>query len=102
MGLTSENIAPNLMRTAGLPFYNISRYTLKSLRAETNPQRLLQNFLEYLDGFSTDVQDIIAKFDLEHLAEKMNDVNRLAMIIEKFTDDRINLSIKPILDKDGN
>ncbi|GEM_PF-4734785 len=25
MGLTSENIAPNLMKTAGLPFYNISR-----------------------------------------------------------------------------
>ena len=102
MGLTSENIAPNLMRTAGLPFYNISSYTLKSLRAETNPQRLLQNFLEYLDGVSTDVQDIIAKFDLKHLAEKMNSVNRLAMIIEKFTDDRINLGIKPILDKEGN
>ncbi len=102
MGLTSDSIAPNLMRTARLPFYNISRYTLKSLRAETNPQRLLQNFLEYLDGFSTDVQDIIAKFDLKHLAEKMNDVNRLAMIIEKFTDDRINLGINPVLDKEGN
>ena len=102
MGLTSDSIAPNLMRTSGLPFYNISRYTLKSLRAETNPQRLLQNFLEYLDGFSTDVQDIIAKFDLKHLAEKMNEVNRLAMIIEKFTDDRINLGINPVIDKEGN
>ena len=102
MGLTSANIAPNLMRASRLPYYNISRYTLKSLRAETNPQRLLQNFLEYLDGFSSDVQDIIAKFDLKHLAEKMNDVNRLALIIEKFTDDRINLGINPILDKDGN
>lgn len=101
MGLTSDSLAPNLMRITGLPFYNISRYTLKSLRAETNPQRLLQNFLEYLDGFSADVQDIIAKFDLKHLAEKMNGVNRLALIIEKFTDDRINLGIKPILDKDG-
>jgi type I restriction enzyme M protein len=102
MGLTSNNIAPNLMRASGLPYYNISRYTLKSLRAETNPQRLLQNFLEYLDGFSTDVQDIIAKFDLKHLAEKLNNVNRLALIIEKFTDDRINLGINPVLDKDGN
>ncbi len=102
MGLSSNNIAPNLMRASELPYYNISRYTLKSLRAETNPQRLLQNFLEYLDGFSSDVQDIIAKFDLKHLAEKLNNVNRLALIIEKFTDDRINLGINPVLDKDGN
>lgn len=102
MGLTSANIAPNLMRASGLPFYNVSRYTLKTLRAETNPQRLLQNFLNYLDGFSEDVQDIIAKYDLKHYAEKLHNANSLALIIEKFTDDRINLGIKPVFDKDGN
>ena len=40
------------------PFCNTSRFTMKSLRGETNPIRLKQNFLEYLDGFSRDVQDI--------------------------------------------
>ena len=103
MGIVSEDvIGHELMQRTGLPFYNTSRYTLKALRAETNSQRLLQNFTEYLNGFSKDVQDIISKYDLKHYAEKLHNASCLALIIEKFTDDRINLGIKPMLDKDGN
>ena len=85
-----------------LPYFNVSPYTMKSLRGEPNSARLLQNFRAYLNGFSDDVQDIIGKFDLMHHAEKLNEVGRLGAIIEKFTDERINLGITPVVDDDGN
>ena len=85
-----------------LPYCNVSPYTMKSLRGEPNSARLLQNFRAYLNGFSDDVQDIIGKFDLMHHAEKLNEVGRLGAIIEKFTDERINLGITPVVDDDGN
>ena len=75
---------------------------MKSLRGETNPIRLKQNFLEYLDGFSRDVQDIIEKFRLKQQVDNLSDAGRLGSLIEKFTDDNINLGINPILDKNGN
>jgi type I restriction enzyme M protein len=75
---------------------------MKSLRGETNPIRLKQNFLEYLDGFSRDVQDIIEKFKLKQQVDNLSDAGRLRSLIEKFTDDGINLGINPIKDKDGN
>lgn len=91
-----------LMAVTGLPYYNVSPFTMKSLRGENNSQRLLQNFTAYLDGFSSDVQDIINKFDLRHNAEKLHETNRLGAIIEKFTDERINLGMTPVLDDEGN
>lgn len=91
-----------LMAVTGLPYYNVSPFTMKSLRGENNSQRLLQNFTAYLDGFSSDVQDIINKFDLRHHAEKLHEANRLGAVIEKFTDERINLGITPVLDEYSN
>ncbi|MCD8296949.1 MAG: type I restriction-modification system subunit M [Prevotella sp.] len=82
-------------------FYNTSNFTMKNLRGETNPIRLKQNFLEYLDGFSKDVQDIIEKLDLKHQVENLFKEDCLGSIIEKFTDDGINLGINPILNADG-
>lgn len=106
-GLEEKNIPEAsqeqvLFGITGHPFCNTSRFTMKSLRGETNPIRLKQNFLEYLDGFSRDVQDIIEKFKLKQQVDNLSDAGRLGSLIEKFTDDGINLGINPILDKDGN
>ena len=102
MGLPEETQEQVLFNITQYPFCNSSRFTMKSLRGETNPIRLKQNFLEYLDGFSRDVQDIIDKFRLKQQVDNLSDSNRLGAIIEKFTDDSINLGINPVLDKDGN
>jgi type I restriction enzyme M protein len=48
------------------------------------------------------VQDIIEKFKLKQQVDNLSDAGRLGSLIEKFTDDGINLGINPILDKDGN
>ena len=102
MGLPDDAQEQVLFNITKYPFCNTSRFTMKSLRGETNPVRLKSDFEEYLDGFSRDVQDIIEKFRLKQQVENLNQTNRLGAIIEKFTDDSINLGINPVLDKYGN
>lgn len=83
------------------PFYNTSKFTMKTLRSETDPLRLKMNFTDYLNGFSKDVQDIIDKFHLRQMVDNLTEAERLGSIIEKFTDSNINLSNKPVVDDNG-
>lgn len=97
-----NNQDPILYRVTGYPFYNTSLFTMKTLKSETDPLRLKMNFTDYLNGFSRDVQDIIDKFHLRQMVDNLTEAERLGSIIEKFTDDKINLSNKPVLDDEGN
>lgn len=96
------NQDPILFNITGYPFYNTSLFTIKTLKSETDPLRLKMNFTDYLNGFSKDVQDIIDKFHLRQMVDNLTEAERLGSIIEKFTDDKINLSNKPVLDDEGN
>lgn len=96
------NQDPILFNITGYPFYNTSLFTMKTLKSETDPLRLKMNFTDYLNGFSKDVQDIIDKFHLRQMVDNLTETERLGSIIEKFTDDKINLSNKPVLDDEGN
>ena len=97
-----QNQDPILYSVTGFPFYNTSKFTMKTLKSETDPLRLKMNFIDYLNGFSKDVQDIIDKFHLRQMVDNLTEAERLGSIIEKFTDDKINLSNQPVLDDDGN
>ena len=79
------NQEPVLTAITKYPFVNTSKFTMKTLTAETNPARLKMNFLEYLDGYSKDVQDIVKKFELLPTIDKLSESNRLGSILEKFT-----------------
>ena len=96
-----DNQDPVLFNITGYPFYNTSLFTMKTLKSETDPLRLKLNFTDYLNGFSKDVQDIIDKFHLRQMVDNLTEAERLGSIIEKFTDDKINLSNKPVLDDEG-
>ncbi len=100
MGITNQS--PVLMTITKYPFYNTSKFTMKTLTSETNPMRLKMNFLEYLDGYSKDVQDIIEKFKLKQQVDNLAENNRLGSILDKFTDSSVNLGINPIMDTEGN
>lgn len=102
VGIPEDVQEQSLNAVSGYPFHNTSRFTMKSFRTYTNPISLRQDFIEYLDGFSHDVQDIIDKFKLKQQVDNLSDADRLGTIIEKFTDDKFNLGINPIVDDKGN
>ena len=95
------NYEPVLTAITKYPFVNVSKFTMCTLTAETNPNRLKMNFLEYIDGYSKDVQDIVKKFELLPTIDKLTENNRLGSILEKFTDKSINLGILPVKDASG-
>lgn len=55
------------------------------------------NIIEYFNGFSQDVQDIIDKFKLRQQVDNLTEAGRLGSLLEKFTDENINLSVKPVM-----
>ena len=95
-----DNQAPQLKKVAGYVFYNTSTFTFKKLLNE--PSNIRLNLENYLDGFSSNVQDIISKFKLRNQLDTMEEGNITFPLIEKFCSSQINLSPNPVKDKDGN
>ncbi len=91
-----------LCGVSGEAFCNGSPFTLSDLRSRTNQQQLKKDFILYLDGFSTNVQDIIKKFEFRNQIDKLSEHDILGLLIAKFTDNSINLSSRPVVDADGN
>ena len=91
-----------LMSIAGQAFINKSEFTLKDLKSRTNQQQLKKDFINYLDGFSENVQEIINKFHIRNEIDRLSEQDRLGLLIEKFVDPRYNFSNRDILNKDGS
>lgn len=87
-------IAQQLPRVTGYVFYNTSQFTFKTLL--DFPSDIRANFENYLDGFSDNVQEIIAKFKLRNQIETLVESNRLYALIQKFVAKEINLSSEPV------
>lgn len=71
-----------LTTASGYQFYNISKFTFDSLLAD--PQNIEANFRDYLAGFSSNVQDILAKFDFDNIIKRMVESNTLYLVIREF------------------
>jgi Type I restriction-modification system methyltransferase subunit len=98
--LKIENQSPQLRKISGYVFYNTSKYTFKKLL--NDPANIRQNLENYLDGFSSDVQDIISKFKLRNQLDTLEEGNITFPLIEKFCSSQTNLSPVAVKDKDGN
>ena len=101
LGLDPDEYAIN--EITGLSFYNTSRWTLSRLKSQATGDNeiLLDNFTEYLLGFSHNVQDVLNKFEFFTKARKLADLDCLLSLIEKITDPYINLTDKPAKDPNG-
>ena len=71
-----------LTTASGYQFYNISKFTFDSLLAD--PQNIEANFRDYLAGFSSNIQDILAKFDFDNIIKRMVESNTLYLVIREF------------------
>ena len=71
-----------LTRASGYQFYNISKYTFETLLAD--PENIEANFKDYLAGFSSNVQDVLSKFDFDNIIRRMVESNSLYLVIKEF------------------
>ncbi len=90
-----------LRMAAGQAFYNVSDFTLTKLKASAAGQRLRDDFIAYLDGFSPNVQEILSKFNFRNQIQKLVDSQVLGYLIDDFLAPKINLSPLPVKDADG-
>jgi type I restriction enzyme M protein len=76
--------SPIIKKQIGLPFFNRSRYDLS--RIKSDPNNVLINFNNYIQGYSQNVYDIIENFQINPLVEKLHKNKRLYLLVDKFTE----------------
>lgn len=99
-----DNIDEGVLKDiTGLSYFNTSKWTLNRLKSQAsdNNDILYDNFIEYLNGYSENVRDVLRNFEYYTKARKLADNDRLLSIIERITDPRINLTDKNTIDPDG-
>ena len=99
-----DNIDEGVLKDiTGLSYFNTSKWTLNRLKSQAsdNNDILYDNFIEYLNGYSENIRDVLRNFEYYTKARKLADNDRLLSIIERITDPRINLTDKNTIDPDG-
>ena len=77
-GIAEQRAA--LCDAAGQAFYNTSRYTLRDLKSRGSQQQLLADFEDYLNGFSTNVLDIIENFKFRNQLPTLSKADALGTL----------------------
>jgi type I restriction enzyme M protein len=99
-GVANQHAA--LCQSAGEAFYNTSPFLLRDLASRARRQQLKADFEAYLDGFSPNVQEVLEKFKFQNQIPTLVEADALGFLIEKFLDNSVNLSPKPVLHQDGS
>lgn len=85
------DIAPKVLcKKSGFQFYNVSRYNLKKLCDDADG--LVDNFQAYINGFSSNVQDILNELEFMTHIKKMDKDGCLLTVTKAFSE--LDLSIK--------
>lgn len=83
--LDSEQLEQVLTRaTGGLRFFNTSNYDLERLTDDAN--NIEVNFNAYVNGFSSNVREILEHFGLRPIVDKLARNNLLYLLCDKFTE----------------
>ena len=83
--------SPIIKKEVGVPFYNRSKYDLSRLKSD--PNNVLINFNNYVQGYSENVFDIIENFSIDPLVQKLHKNKRLYLLIDKFTEFDLHPSV---------
>lgn len=92
------NIEPILQRATGYEFYNTSPFTLKGLLKD--PANLKSNFQSYLNWYSSNIEDILEKFNFREQLNKLDKNDILFAVIQRFTDSSEKISPKNLSNHD--
>lgn len=77
-----------LERKSGFQFYNTSHYDLKELQNESD--KLAENFSNYIEGFSSNVQDIMKQLKLADHIKTMDEGGCLLTVVKAFSELDLN------------
>lgn len=75
-----------LKDAAGYQFYNTSRFTFETLKAD--PENINDNFRAYINGFSDNVQDILTRMDFNAQLNRMEEGGLLYQVIVDFCSEK--------------
>lgn len=97
-GITGPALEKALSRIAATDrkqeLFNISGFTFEKLLGDA--PNIAGNLIAYIQGFSPRARDIFDKFEFETEIAKLDEANRLFLIIKEFCSADINLSPKAI------
>jgi type I restriction enzyme M protein len=77
-----ENLDPQLRRASGYAFYNTSRYDFEKLLDDA--PNLASNLRNYISGFSTNMGEVLEKFDFDNTISRLDESGLLFMVMERF------------------
>jgi type I restriction enzyme M protein len=87
--LDMQNKSTLLEKTAGLPFYNVSRQDFSTITADTtNVTIVAKNLLDYANGFSENVRDILLRFDFHNQVVRLTEAKLIHQVVGRFKDMR--------------
>ena len=72
--------------------YNISEFTFQKLLGDS--EGIADNLRAYINGFSPRARDIFEKFEFDNEIQKLDESNRLYLIIKEFCSSQLDLSPK--------
>jgi len=79
-----KDLDPILKKASGHAFYNVSPYNFQKFTED--PRNIAKNFKKYLSDYSSNIQDIIEKFDFEKQLERLEGGNLLFLVIQKLNE----------------
>ena len=85
-----EMKADFLKEAAGYPFYNTSDYTFKKLVSD--PENIDDNFRDFLNGFSDNVQQILSRMSFFAQIDRMVEAHLLYQVISDFNASDMDMS----------
>lgn len=85
--MSDDSLSLFLEKEAGYKFYNTSPYDFKKLLDDS--EGIYANFINYLDGFSPNVRDIVTKFEFQKQLNKLKSGKILHLILKEL--DKVDL-----------
>ncbi len=77
-----EDLDLLLRNASGFAFYNTSQYDFEKLLADA--PNVAANLRNYISGFSTNMREVIEKFDFDNTISKLDEAGLLFKVLERF------------------
>ena len=81
--LGMQNKEKLLERTAGLPFYNVSKQDFTTIASDSTS--VAKNLRDYVNGFSQNVREILSQFGFDNQVTRLAEAKLLYQVVGKFS-----------------